>query len=960
MRQATIKEDAPVKRYKLLAIDDSADNLLSLRAVLNDLMPDIEFITASDWESGLEVAAKQLPDAILLDIVMPGMDGYEVCRRLKGDERLRDVPVTFLTAWRTSPDVHKRAIEAGAEGFLTKPFDEGELVSQIKAMFRQSSASRSERLEKERLSEAVSKATAELRLELAERREAEARLKLSNERLMRSKETMAKLLETLRKENEARIESERHFRDLADNGMALVWTAGLDMKCDYFNQPWLAFTGRSMEQELGDAWVEGVHPDDVAECLRIYTGAFERREKFSMTYRLRRHDGAYRWIVDEGTPRYGTSGDFIGYIGHCLDITDELEARDIAKKSEEEFRLLVESAPVGIFIQVDRRFSFINPAALRMFGAKKEDQIIGSPILDRFHPDYHELVNSRIEELNVRKHEVPYIQEICLKVDGEPFPVEISAVPFNFDGKDGALVFFNDISARKRAEKLLEEERVKLLNMTNMLNTLLDTIPDGILLLDRKGNIEWANNATRAMVGDGRQLGEDEKCYSYLFGLERPCEECPLDGVFDNGDQVSVECALDNGSTWDIRIVPVSDGAGRYDRALEIARDITLQKKTEEQLRQAQKMESVGRLAGGVAHDFNNLITAIIGNCEMALMELKDGDPIRDYLEEIKKAGDNASGLTRQLLAFSRKQVLQPVVMSLNHIIMENRRMLTRLIRENISYEERLAAELGPIEADVNQVEQVLMNLVINASDAMPDGGKLTLETYAVDLASSQVAAKGEIEPGRYAVLAISDTGVGMSEETMKHIFEPFFTTKEKGKGTGLGLSTVYGIVSQSKGSITVYSEIGKGSTFKVYFRCVEKPVDKQAPKLTGPLTGNERILLVENDDDVRSIIAKQLRQFGYAVVEASDGADALQLFADAGEGYDLVLTDVIMPRLGGRQLAEEALKIKPSQKVLFMTGYTENSIVHNGVLEAGIHFIGKPFTAEELGRKVRIVLEGK
>lgn len=949
-----------MKKYKLLAIDDSADNLLSLKAVLGDLMPEVEYMAASDWESGLAMASQELPDAILLDIVMPGMDGYQICRMLKSDEKLKDVPVTFLTAWRTSPDVHKNAIEAGAEGFLTKPFDEGELISQIKAMFRLRSAARAERLEKERLSDAVSKATAELRRELAERREAEARLKLSNERLMRSKETMAKLLETLRMENEARIGSERHFRDLADNGMALVWTSGLDMKCDYFNKPWLEFTGRSLEQELGDAWVAGVHPDDVDECMKTYTGAFERREKFSMTYRLRRHDGAYRWIVDEGTPRYDAEGTFIGYIGHCLDITDELEAREIAQKSEEKFRLLVESAPVGIFIQVDKKFSFVNSAALRMFGAESDSQIIGTPILDRFHPDYHELVSSRIEELNVRKHEVPYIQEMCLKVDGEPFFVEISAVPFNFNGKDGAMVFFNDISDRKRAEQLLEEERVKLLNMTNMLNTLLDTIPDGILLLDRQRNIEWANIATEALVGGGRQPGEGEKCYSYLFGQDKPCEECPLGGAFDKGDQVNTECDLENGSTWDIRIVPISDGGGKYEKALEIARDVTRQKKTEEQLRQAQKMESVGRLAGGVAHDFNNLITTIIGNCEMALMDLKEGDPIRGYLEDIRKAGDNASGLTRQLLAFSRRQVLKPVVMNLNDVIRESRKMLARLIRENISYEEKLAAELGPIEADANQVEQVLMNLVINASDAMPEGGRLTLETYAADLASSQIAAKGEIEPGRYAVLAISDTGVGMSEETMKHIFEPFFTTKEKGKGTGLGLSTVYGIVNQSRGYVTVYSEAGKGSIFKVYFRCVDKPVEERKPKQTGPIAGTESILLVENDLDVRMVIARQLRQLGYEVTEASDGAEALQLFSEAGKSFELVLTDVVMPRLGGRELAEEALKVKPGQKVLFMSGYTENSIVHNGVLDTGINFIGKPFTAEELGRKVRSVIDGK
>lgn len=947
-----------MNRYKLLAIDDNADNLLSLRAVLEDFLPDIAFLTATDWESGIETALQEAPDAILLDIVMPGMDGYEVCRRLKAEEKLKGVPITFLTAWKTSPDVHKLAIEAGAEGFLTKPFDEGELISQIKAMFRQSSAAKEERLEKERLSDEVSKATAELRRELAERREAEIRLQLSNERLMRSQQTMSGLLIKLRKENEARIESERHFRDLADNGMALVWTSGLDMKCDYFNRPWLEFTGRKLEQEMGDGWITGVHPDDAEECGSTYRKAFEGREKFSMTYRLRRHDGAYRWVVDEGTPRYDAGGQFIGYIGHCLDITDELEAREIAQKSEEKFRLLVESAPVGIFIQTERRFSYLNPNALRMFGAESEDRLIGTPILDRFHPDYHKTVNERIHELNDKKHDVPNIQEMCLMVDGEPFFVEVSAVPINFDGKDGALVFFNDISARKRAEALLEEERLKLVSMTNMLNTLLDSIPDGILLLDREGRIEWANTAARNLVADGRRLAEGGNCSSFLFGSDEPCDECPLEGVFDRGEQVNWERLLDNGSSWDIRIVPIADATGSYHRAIEIIRDVTKQRKTEEQLRQSQKMESVGRLAGGVAHDFNNLITAIIGNCEMAMMDLAEGDAVREYLRDIRKAGENASGLTRQLLAFSRRQVLQPEVMSLNQVIEENRRMLSRLMRENISYEEKLESGLCPIEADKSQVEQVLMNLVINASDAMPDGGRLIIETFGTDITPGQIAAQGEMEPGRYAVLAVSDTGIGMSESTMKQIFEPFFTTKDKEKGTGLGLSTVYGIVNQSRGYISVYSEIGKGSTFKVYLRCVDKQVVAETGRQTEALSGNERILLVENDVGVRTIIAKQLRQFGYKVTEALDGEEGLRIFKVDADGFDLILTDVVMPRLGGRQMAEEAAKLRPGQKVLYMSGYTENSIVHNGVLEAGVQFIGKPFTAEGLARKVRSVLD--
>jgi PAS domain S-box-containing protein len=394
--------------------------------------------------------------------------------------------------------------------------------------------------------------------------------------------------------------------------------------------------------------------------------------------------------------------------------------------------------------------------------------------------------------------------------------------------------------------------------------------------------------------------------------------------------------------------------------------DITERKRTEEalresedRLRQSQKIEGIGQLAGGIAHDFNNILTAISGYSELALRRLASDHPLRRNFEEIKKAGDRAASLTRQLLAFSRKQILQPKVINLNVVVPDMDKMLRRLIGEDIDLLTVLDPELGNVKADPGQIEQVILNLAVNARDALPKGGKLTIETANVYLHEDYAHAHVAVRPGPYVMLAVSDNGCGIDEETQKRIFDPFFTTKGVGKGTGLGLSTVYGIVKQSEGNIWVYSEIGKGTTFKVYLPRFDEVEEEQAEVVTNlpPSTEGQVVLLVEDEEMVRQMSREILELNGYHVLEAQHGKEAL-LVSDQHDGHiDLMVTDVVMPQMGGRELAEHLAKSRPETKVLYLSGYTNDAIVHHGVLEENLNFLQKPFTTDAFARKVHEVL---
>ena len=395
---------------------------------------------------------------------------------------------------------------------------------------------------------------------------------------------------------------------------------------------------------------------------------------------------------------------------------------------------------------------------------------------------------------------------------------------------------------------------------------------------------------------------------------------------------------------------------------LAVQEDVTERKHLEKQLFQAQKMEAVGRLAGGVAHDFNNLLTAIFGYADLLAEDLAPDHAGRGDLNEIRTAATRASALTRQLLAFSRQQVLQPVVLNLNEVVEDLQKMLHRLLGEDVDLHASLAPDLGNVRADPGQMEQVIMNLAVNARDAMPTGGRLTIETMNADLEEDYADAHPPVQPGPYVMLAVSDTGIGMDEATKARVFEPFFTTKEAGKGTGLGLATVYGIVKQSGGFIWLYSEPGQGAAFKIYLPRVDAPAEPvvKAPPVGATVAGTETVLIAEDDELLRPLARELLSKLGYKVLEARHAAEALAVASAYAGDIHLLVSDVVMPGGGGFRLAQELLSKRPAMRVLYMSGYTDEAVVRHGLLERGLHYLQKPFTPAVLARRIRDVLNAK
>jgi two-component system cell cycle sensor histidine kinase/response regulator CckA len=494
--------------------------------------------------------------------------------------------------------------------------------------------------------------------------------------------------------------------------------------------------------------------------------------------------------------------------------------------------------------------------------------------------------------------------------------------------------------------------------------SLVTNAPYGICRCDSAGLLLDANPALLAILGYsstpelvGKHLGELYADTQHWFELaDYLATATPFNGLI-------VEWKRKDGTATVVRVSGRTVSNGGNARTFELfAEDVTERRALEQQLRQSQKMEAVGRLAGGIAHDFNNLLMVISGYSEFLLDRLGPEPSLRAPAQEIASAAGRASSLTRQLLAFSRKQMLAPKILDLNGVVTENLKMLTRVIGEDIDLVMVPATGLGAVRADAGQIEQVIMNLAVNARDAMPSGGKLTIETSNVSLNEEYSRFHAPLKPGNYVMLAISDTGAGMDSETQARIFEPFFTTKGP-KGTGLGLSTVYGIVKQSGGYIWVYSEPGKGTTFKIYLPRVAEAVESVAPLPVhaGPVSaepGTETILLVEDEANLRYLARQFLEKQGYRVIEAADGAVAMQI-AVAHEGViHLLLTDVIMPGMNGRELAQRISEIRPNVKILYMSGYTENVIGHNGTLDAGIRLLQKPFTLHDLKSIVREVLD--
>lgn len=1017
------------------------------------------------------------------------------------------------------------------------------------------------------------------------------------------------------------------FRAMADDAPVLMWMAGTDAGCTFFNKQWLIFTGRTLEQERGNGWAEGVHPEDFDRCLDIYLTAFRERLPFEMEYRLRRADGVYRWIFDRGVPWFLDGGAFAGYIGSALDITDRklaeeaLRERDnrlrllveqmpallwttdtdlrftsslgtgaglsvqpnrlagqslfkvletdderfapiaahrrallgesvsyevdwqnhayqahveplrnaageIAgvigvalditdrKQAEEKYRRIVETAGEGIWlIDAESRTTFVNQRMAEMLGYSVEE-MLGRSLFDFMDEEGRTIAEANVERRRQgigEQHDFKFRRK-----DGSEVWTLVSARPFLDDqGRyGGALGMITDITERQRAEQALRESEARLRLLNTLSSELTSGMPAGEIVertlrlvhqdfpdfrvaystFDQHGHMRVTGSQeppgmppiagleadltvapqylrslrggqplavedtaqdprlapflealaaahtravldvplhhSRELIGllcfDSPQprcwsqheitaLTEVAKCLAFAIAQaaaeqELRSSEEKFRQLADNIREVffvadaetsrtlyvspayeqiwgqSRESAYSKPRAWldavhpedrerltrapaeteqefvhEYRIIrpdgtvrwilsrasPIRDAAGRVYRRVGVCEDITERRELEEKLCQSQKMDAIGRLAGGVAHDFNNVLTAILGYADLLREGLPPDDPRRASVEEIYRAGERAAAMTRQLMAFSRRQVLWPKILNLNAVVTGMENMVRRLVGENIEVRTVLEPRLGNVKADPTQMEQVLLNLVVNARDAMPQGGRLTIETINED-------------SGARVMLRVTDTGGGMDAETRSHLFEPFFTAKAIGKGTGLGLSTVFGIVQQSGGEIDVESEPGRGATFRIHLPRVDEPVEALEPE--APLDsvgGSETVLLVEDETPVRVLAAQFLSHQGYRVLEASNGAEALDL-CEPDEPIDLLVTDVVMPGMSGPELAQQILIRLPGIQVLCISGYPRPAFDPKQPASFPFPLLEKPFTSEALGLAVRRVLDGR
>ena len=671
---------------KVLAIDDGKDTLEALAAAVARAYPGARFFAASTGVKGIDLALAEDPDIILLDIVMPEMDGFEICRRLKADARLSAIPVVFLTALKPDKEICTKAFEAGAEAFILKPLELWELTVQIRAMLKIKAAYILQRTAHDQIELLVARRTRELAEELVAREKALVSLK----------------------------ESEALFKTIfTESPMGICMVDSKTGRFLNLNPMFTKIVGSSMEELVKLDWMSITHSEDIKD-----------------------------------------------------------QANNLA---------LLNAGKIKVF-QMEKRY--IRPGGIVVWAKLTAAPL---PAFDNSNPSY--------------------------------------------------LGMIEDISA----QKVSEQDKSKL----------------------------------------------------------------------------------------------------------------------EEQLRQSQKMEAAGSLAGGIAHDFNNILTVILAYSGFFLKSLEQSDPRRKDVEEINKAGLRATALTRQLLAFSRKQVLQLKVLNVNLVILGMKTMLSRLIGENIKLTAITGKAPALIKADQGYLEQVLMNLCINARDAMPKGGKLTLEASPVRMAEAHIHRHGTVEPGNYVMLSVGDTGTGMSAETQSHIFEPFFTTKPRDKGTGLGLSTVHGIIKQSGGAIVVCSEEGHGTVFKIYFPQIigEAAIAEQPAAVIKTLTGGGTVLVVDDDLPVRSLVRRMLTQDGFTVLEAASAEEALAICKRYKSPIHLILADIVLPKMNGFELAEGLKSTHPAIKVLFMSGHTDHAFLAHGVLDPDKNFIQKPFTLDTLTRKTREVM---
>jgi two-component system cell cycle sensor histidine kinase/response regulator CckA len=758
-------------------------------------------------------------------------------------------------------------------------------------------------------------------------------------------------------------QSEARWRSLVHATAQILWITDATGAVLEDLPAWRAFTGQTVAQMHGRGWLDAVHVDDAPRALAQLMRSIRDKTPHDNEFRLRRQDGEYRQIAMRAVPVIGERGEVLEWVGTCTDVTDRRATQRALHAKQEELRLITDTVPVLIaHIDCELRFRFANRACEAWFN-RSHDDVVGRPLREvlgdaAFETMAEDVARVLTGERVVFERRIPKGNSSNL--------MHADLLPrCNAAGEvEGFVALFMDLTERDLVEQAL-------LKKEEDLRVTTDLVPVQIAFVDKHFHYRFVNRAYELAfdvpAGDieGRTIAQlqGEETFSLLRAdMERALA----------GDHVAFERMLPFSGVGERFIhgeyLPRRNREGEVEGFVVLGIDLTERKRadealqhSEEQLRQSQKMDAIGRLAGGIAHDFNNLLTAINGYSELMMMMLRPDEPMHAHAEEIRRAGERAAALTRQLLTFSRKQVLAPKVQPLGGVVADMDRLLRRLIAENIELVVEQEGEPGLVKADPSQLEQVVLNLVINARDAMPHGGRITVRTDRACWEGPDSATFLPAPPGEYVRLTVQDTGRGIEAAARTHLFEPFFSTKETGKGTGLGLSTVYGIVKQAGGAIRVVSRPKHGSTFEIWLPRVQV---SERLRQTGRAEsielprGCETVLLVEDEPAVRSLVARVLTNSGYRVFEASSGHDGWQAFQTHAHEIDLLLTDVVMPGIGGRELADRVRARRPDIKVLYMSGYMDDPALRQVLMQTHATLLSKPFSPRTVAQRVREMLD--